>query len=70
MLIVMVAAATLTAVSGRDTLPTHLCWCQQLEEMAAELAINELIVNAIGWEEAKRLRSYEMLAAVFGLKAD
>jgi hypothetical protein len=44
--------------------------CQQLEEMAAELAINELIVNAIGWEEAKRLRSYEMLAAVFGLKAD
>ena len=34
----------------------------QLEEMAAELGIGELIVNTIVWDHAKRLRSYELLA--------
>jgi hypothetical protein len=28
-----------------------------------------LIVNTIVWEQAKRLRSYELLAAEFGLDA-
>jgi hypothetical protein len=35
---------------------------EQLEQMAAELGIHELIVNTIVWEQAKRLRSYELLA--------
>ena len=39
----------------------------QLEEMASELGIGEMIVNTIVWEQAKRLRSYELLAGVFGL---
>jgi alkanesulfonate monooxygenase SsuD/methylene tetrahydromethanopterin reductase-like flavin-dependent oxidoreductase (luciferase family) len=39
----------------------------QLEEMAGELGIGELIVNTIVWDHAKRLRSYELLADVFGL---
>jgi luciferase family oxidoreductase group 1 len=38
----------------------------QLERMAAELGIGELIVNTIVWDQAKRLRSYELLAGVFG----
>jgi hypothetical protein len=29
------------------------------------LGIGELIVNTIVWEQAKRLRSYELLARVF-----
>jgi len=41
---------------------------EQLEEMASELRIGELIVNTIVWEQAKRLRSYELLADVFGLR--
>jgi luciferase family oxidoreductase group 1 len=40
---------------------------EQLEEMASELGIGELIVNTIVWEQAKRLRSYELLAGEFGL---
>ncbi len=36
--------------------------------MAEELGIEELIVNTIVWEQAKRLRSYELLAGEFGLK--
>ena len=40
----------------------------QLEEMARELGIGELIVNPIVWEQQKRLRSYELLAGVFGLE--
>jgi alkanesulfonate monooxygenase SsuD/methylene tetrahydromethanopterin reductase-like flavin-dependent oxidoreductase (luciferase family) len=40
---------------------------EQLEQMAGELGIKELIVNTIVWEQAKRLRSYELLAGVFGL---
>ncbi len=31
-----------------------------------ELGIGELIVNTIVWDQAKRLRSYELLAEVFG----
>ena len=40
---------------------------EQLEQMAGELGIGELIVNTIVWEQAKRLRSYVLLAGVFGL---
>jgi alkanesulfonate monooxygenase SsuD/methylene tetrahydromethanopterin reductase-like flavin-dependent oxidoreductase (luciferase family) len=40
---------------------------RQLEQMGEELGIGELIVNTIVWEQAKRLRSYELLADVFGL---
>lgn len=40
---------------------------QQLEQMAAELQISELIVNTITWDHAARLRSYELLAGEFGL---
>jgi luciferase family oxidoreductase group 1 len=40
---------------------------EQLHQMAAELGIGELIVNTIVWEQTKRLRSYELLAAEFGL---
>jgi alkanesulfonate monooxygenase SsuD/methylene tetrahydromethanopterin reductase-like flavin-dependent oxidoreductase (luciferase family) len=40
---------------------------EQLEGMASELGIGELIVNTIVWEQAKRLRSYELLAGEFGL---
>jgi alkanesulfonate monooxygenase SsuD/methylene tetrahydromethanopterin reductase-like flavin-dependent oxidoreductase (luciferase family) len=40
----------------------------ELEEMAEELGIGELIVNSIVWEQAKRLRSYELLAGEFELK--
>ena len=40
---------------------------EQLEEMASELGIGELIVNTIVWDHAKRLNSYELLAQEFGL---
>lgn len=40
---------------------------EQLEAMADELGIGELIVNTIVWDQAKRLRSYELLAGAFGL---
>src|ERR1700730_16441013 len=40
---------------------------EQMEQMAGELGIGELIVNTIVWEQAKRLRSYELLAREFGL---
>jgi luciferase family oxidoreductase group 1 len=39
---------------------------EQLEQMAGELEIGELIVNTIVWDQAKRLRSYELLAKEFG----
>jgi alkanesulfonate monooxygenase SsuD/methylene tetrahydromethanopterin reductase-like flavin-dependent oxidoreductase (luciferase family) len=39
----------------------------ELEEMAGALGIEELIVNTIVWDHAKRLRSYELLAGVFEL---
>jgi luciferase family oxidoreductase group 1 len=42
---------------------------RELEAMAEELGIHELIVNTIVWEQAKRLRSYELLAGEFGLEA-
>ena len=38
---------------------------EQLEAMAGELGIGELIVNTIVWEQAKRLRSYELLSKEF-----
>jgi alkanesulfonate monooxygenase SsuD/methylene tetrahydromethanopterin reductase-like flavin-dependent oxidoreductase (luciferase family) len=41
----------------------------ELEKMASELEIGELIVNTIVWEQAKRLRSYELLARVFDQNA-
>jgi luciferase family oxidoreductase group 1 len=41
---------------------------EQLEQMAGELGIGELIVNTIVWDQAKRLRSYELLAGAFGLR--
>ncbi|WP_254061823.1 LLM class flavin-dependent oxidoreductase [Granulicella sp. L60] len=39
----------------------------ELEQMANELEIKELIVNSIVWEQSKRLRSYELLADAFEL---
>jgi len=33
--------------------------------MAGDLGIGELIVNTIVWEQAKRMRSYELLAGEF-----
>jgi luciferase family oxidoreductase group 1 len=41
----------------------------QLEIMAAALGIAELVVNTIVWDHSQRLRSYELLAAEFGLAA-
>jgi alkanesulfonate monooxygenase SsuD/methylene tetrahydromethanopterin reductase-like flavin-dependent oxidoreductase (luciferase family) len=41
---------------------------ERLEQMAGELGIGELIVNTIVWDQAKRLRSYELLAGTFGLR--
>jgi luciferase family oxidoreductase group 1 len=40
---------------------------EQLEAMAATLGIDELVVNTIVWDHAKRLRSYELLARESGL---
>lgn len=40
---------------------------RQLEGMAAQLGIGEVVVNTIVWEHAARLRSYELLAEVFEL---
>jgi hypothetical protein len=40
---------------------------EQMEQMAGALGIGELIVNTIVWDHAKRLRSYELLAAEVGL---
>src|SRR5580704_7424528 len=42
----------------------------QLEEMALQLGIGEMIVNTIVWEQKKRLRSYELLAAAFSRNAE
>jgi alkanesulfonate monooxygenase SsuD/methylene tetrahydromethanopterin reductase-like flavin-dependent oxidoreductase (luciferase family) len=42
---------------------------EQLEQMAGELGIGELIVNTIVWDRGKRLRSYELLAGEFGLES-
>jgi luciferase family oxidoreductase group 1 len=40
---------------------------ERLESMAASLGIEELVVNTIVWDHAKRLRSYELLARECGL---
>jgi luciferase family oxidoreductase group 1 len=40
----------------------------RLRQMAAELGIEELVVNTITWDHAARLRSYELLAEEFGLR--
>jgi alkanesulfonate monooxygenase SsuD/methylene tetrahydromethanopterin reductase-like flavin-dependent oxidoreductase (luciferase family) len=42
---------------------------EQLEAMASQLGIGEMIVNTIVWEQAKRLRSYELLAGTFEQKS-
>ena len=39
----------------------------RLEAMASGLGIDELVVNTITWDHAARLRSYELLAEVFGI---
>ena len=41
---------------------------EKLRAMAGELGIGEMVVNTIVWEQAKRLRSYELLAGEFGLR--
>ncbi|HEX7158213.1 MAG TPA: hypothetical protein VF214_04335, partial [Edaphobacter sp.] len=41
---------------------------EQLEQMAQELGIQELIVNTILWSREKRIRSYELLAEAFDLE--
>jgi len=41
---------------------------RELRAMAGELGIGELVVNTIAWEHAARIRSYELLAAEFGLE--
>jgi luciferase family oxidoreductase group 1 len=43
---------------------------ERLQSMANQLGLNELIVNTIVWEHAKRLRSYELLAEELGLSVD
>ena len=40
---------------------------ERLERMATGLGIDEVVVNTIVWDHAARLRSYELLARVFGL---
>jgi luciferase family oxidoreductase group 1 len=40
----------------------------ELRAMAAALGIGELVVNTIVWDHAKRVRSYELLAAEFKLE--
>jgi luciferase family oxidoreductase group 1 len=40
-----------------------------LEGMAGELGIEEMVVNTIIWDHAARLRSYELLAGVFELES-
>ena len=46
--------------------PSHVR--EQLEQMASELGISELIANTIVWDHAKRIRSYELLAEEFQLQ--
>jgi luciferase family oxidoreductase group 1 len=41
---------------------------RELRAMAGALGIGELVVNTIVWEQTKRLRSYELLAAEFNLQ--
>lgn len=40
---------------------------RELEGMASALGIGEVVVNTITWDHAARLRSYRLLAEVFGL---
>ncbi len=40
---------------------------RDLEAMASVLGIEEVVVNTITWDQAARLRSYELLAEAFGL---
>jgi len=42
---------------------------RELEAMAGELGIRELVVNTIVWDDSARLRSYGLLAEAFGLGA-
>ena len=41
---------------------------QQLTQLAADLSVNEIIVQDMMTDHAARLRSYELLASVFELK--
>jgi luciferase family oxidoreductase group 1 len=41
---------------------------ERLEQMAGELNIGEVIVNTIVWDQAKRLRSYKLLAKEFEME--
>ncbi len=43
---------------------------RELEQMAGELEIGELIVNTITWDQSARLRSYKLLAEAFELEAE
>ncbi|GAC1362460.1 MAG: LLM class flavin-dependent oxidoreductase [Acidobacteriaceae bacterium] len=43
---------------------------QELEAMAGELRIDEVVVNTITWDHGARLRSYELLAEVFGMRGE
>lgn len=40
---------------------------EALRGMAGELGIGEVVVNTIVWDQGKRVRSYELLGAEFGL---
>ena len=40
----------------------------QLERMASGVGIGEVVVNTITWDHAARLRSYRLLAEVFGME--
>jgi luciferase family oxidoreductase group 1 len=40
---------------------------ERLRNMASDLGIGELVVNTITWDQAARLRSYELLAQEFSL---
>ena len=42
---------------------------RELRSMATQLQLDELIVNTITWDQRARLKSYELLAAAFELKA-
>jgi luciferase family oxidoreductase group 1 len=42
----------------------------QLRAMAGALGIAEMVVNTIVWDQAARIRSYELLAEEFGLSAE
>ncbi len=42
---------------------------ERLEGVAGALGVGELVINTITWDHAARLRSYALLAEVFGMRA-